>query len=780
MKTLRRIAIAVVFCVLAIGIIAPFSPAETFRPRIQAALEAALNRRVTIGAVHLNLFHGPGFAVENVLIEDESGAGIEPFAHVASIQARVELGSLFTGKLAFSNLRLVEPHVNLVKTSAGPWNIQPLLTHAANAPNHRHSAPDIEIASGRLNFKFGDTKSVFFIDNADIDAYPNENGDLVVRFSGDAARTDRGPQGFGHLTARGMLRSGPDGEDQLTMGLRLDRTSISDLLALFSDGGAGIHGYAIADARLTGPLSKLDITGNLEIADMHRWDLMPTPGTGWKIRYRGRLDPRAQQLELETVALDQKQPPVSVRLRAADYLTRPRWGVCVTFRELAAASLAETARHMGAPLPAGVGIDGKVSGVIGYTPQGGAQGELAFEDASVKWPDAASVQFEAAPILIADNQFALGPAEVRLESGQSAQLEANYALDGRASSFRITTRGLPIAEVQSGAARVFASAPVPLLEDLHSGVWKGWIAFEKQDERPGVWTGEYDLQNAALDLPGLAAPVRLISASVQLEAGVIRMNRVRGRVGDIRFDGDYRFDSAAEVPNRVRMNIPGLQLAELERVMLPALRRQEGFLARTFNLRRAPLPRWLKDRAVEGTIQVGELSNGDAPLGSWRASFAWDGPSIELNRVECHLDEMRATGNIAIDLSDALPAYKISANVSDLDYRNGRLDLVAELETKGIGQSLLLNAQAEGTFEGRGITLGPDADMREISGSYSIGAVDGIPRLVLSNLQVTQGPDTLVGQGSSQPDGRVVLDLTSGRRQVRMTGMLLPMHPDIH
>ena len=65
--------------------------------------------------------------------------------------------------------------------------------------------------------------------------------------------------------------------------------------------------------------------------------------------------------------------------------------------------------------------------------------------------------------------------------------------------------------------------------------------------------------------------------------------------------------------------------------------------------------------------------------------------------------------------------------------------------------------------------------MREISGSYRVAAASGIPRLLLSNLQLAQGTDTFVGQGSSQPDGHVVLELTSGRKQVRLTGMLLPM-----
>ena len=68
--------------------------------------------------------------------------------------------------------------------------------------------------------------------------------------------------------------------------------------------------------------------------------------------------------------------------------------------------------------------------------------------------------------------------------------------------------------------------------------------------------------------------------------------------------------------------------------------------------------------------------------------------------------------------------------------------------------------------------------MRAVSGSYRVALANGLPRLLLSNVQVSQGADILVGQGSSQPDGHLVLELTSGRRQVRLTGMLLPLHPE--
>jgi hypothetical protein len=117
----------------------------------------------------------------------------------------------------------------------------------------------------------------------------------------------------------------------------------------------------------------------------------------------------------------------------------------------------------------------------------------------------------------------------------------------------------------------------------------------------------------------------------------------------------------------------------------------------------------------------------------------------------------------------------LNGTLENFDYRNGQLDLNGEFVTSGVGAELLLNLRSTGTFEGRGIVLAPDAEMRAVSGSYRVAASNGIPRLLLSNVQVSQGADTLTGQGSSQPDGHLVLDLTTGRRQVRLTGMLLPV-----
>jgi hypothetical protein len=779
MKYVWRTLVIVIAVVIAIGFLAPHWRADRLRPPIQAALESALNRPVHIGAVHLNLFTGPGFTVDDVVIDDDPAAGIEPFAYVESMRARIGFASIFTGKLTFSSLRLDAPSVNLVKMQSGPWNIQRLLdrTSQTNAA-HRHAVPDIQIREGRLNFKFGDTKSVFYINGADLDIYPNESGDVVVRFSGAPARTDRGWQAFGLLTARGMLRSGPGGEDRLNLGVHLERTAISELVRLFNARDMGVHGFTVANARLAGPLSHLEIAGDLNITDIHRWDLMPPKGEGWTLSYRGLLNMRSHNLDVETIAAEGQVAPVSIKLRLADYLSTPKWAASFTFRDLPAASLVETARHMGAPFPEGVQVDGKVEGGIGYSNDGGLQGQLLLRNASVKSPHAVSAEFASAQVLFNNDQISFGPADVQMGNGQAAEIEGEYALDNSHAGLKITTRQLTIAEVQTSAERVISAPPIPLLEKLRQGTWKGWIAFEWKEDHAGVWTGEYELQNAVMEVPGLAAPLRFSTASVEMKGGGIQISRIRAHAGTVKLEGDYRFDPDAGRPHRVRITIPELQLAELERLMLPTLQRHEGFLARTFRLRKEALPKWLLEREVDGSIQVNNLLNGDSPIGEFRAHLVWDGPTILLSNVDCRLDTMRATGKMSVNVALSAPAYHLTGNVENLDYRNGQLDIDGDLETSGTAQDLLLNIRSKGTFEGRGIELGPETQVREIAGAYRVAASGGIPKLSLSNVVLSQGLDTFSGQGSSQPDGHIVLELTSGRKQVRLSGMLFPMHPE--
>ena len=753
MKKLRRTVLFAALAVVVAGLIAPFLSAEKYRARITAALEAALHRHVEIGKVHLNLFTGPGFTLDNVLIDDTQSAGIEPFAHVKDLQARVKLSSLFGGRLAFSRLQLSEPTVNLVKPENAPWNISPALGEPAAGENRKQMLPDIAIRDARINFKFGDTKSIFYISNADVDLSPNSDGDLVIRFSGDPARTDRGASGFGRFTARGLLKSSNGSEDQLSLGLHLERTSVSDLATLIYGQDIGVHGFAIGNARLAGPVSQLDLTGDLALDDIHRWDLIPARAEVWNLKLRGSWNVPGQQVEIETIA-----PAITLKFRAAGYLTAPHWGASITLNGLPAPVFADGARHLGAPLPAGLQLDGKVSGVVGFDPLNGVQGSLAIDQGSLMLERAGQAKFDTLPMLIAGKDVAFGPAELTLPSEETASVQGHYALDGQTFSLRVSSKQLSVAEIESGTAPVAGSVAIPIIERLHQGTFRGWIEFAREDAaQAGQWTGAYDVQDALLDVPGLSVPLHIDSAAVAIEPALTRIDRIRGRAGAIRFDGDYAFS-----PHTLHLSVAELQLSDCERLFLPTLRHNDSLLSRWRNI---PPPAWLRERNLTGAIHIGKLLDSDVDLGPLNAKLSWNGVQVRLSTMDPRLE-----GTLRVNLAGPLPAYHFSGNLRDLDYRGGTLDLDGEVDTGGLGASILANALANGTFAGHTISLGPDGDFREITGNYKVAG----GKLQLSGIEAQQGVDTLTGQAATQDDGRLLFELASAKRQLRLSATLIP------
>jgi AsmA protein len=775
-RILGRLGLAALVLVFAIAALAPVLSANRFRTRIQRALETALNRKVSIGSVHYTILRGPGFSVEDVLIDEAPEYGIEPFAHVESLEAHVRVLSMLSGRLAFSKLVLNEPSLNLVKNGAGPWNIQPLLGRAA-APGPHGVLPEIEISSGRLNFKFGSTKSVFYINDADVEVYPNEQGDLIFRLEGEPARTDHTAQGLGRLVARGSLHSKRGSEDELSMALQLERTAIPELMRLFDARDIGVRGFVASNIDFNGPLSHINITGDLRIDDIHRWDLMPNKGEGWALNYTGYLNLRAQQIRIETKAADAQATPVTGKFVASDYLSSPKWEASLSFRDLPASSLLETAQHMGAPLPPGATLDGKLNGEIGYSRPDGVKGNFVLSDAVLKFPQGGAMEFDSGRLAITNNEVTFGPAVIQLDNGQSAQIETKYVLDTQTSSLRIETAQMSIAEMKTVVARMLGVGSIPMLDICHQGAWKGWAAFERKGDETGVWTGEYEVQNTHLDIPGLSSAVRLASAAVQLEPTQVDVNRMKGHAGAVAFEGDFRFSLLADRPCRLRLSLGELQLSDLEHTLMPALRRQEGFLARALRFQRPKAPEWLAHRQIEGTFQVKQLLVDDLPLGSLRGRIAWNGVVAQLTNLESKLDTTEGAGKLVANLSGSLPQYRLTGSLHNLGYRNGTLDIEGTLETGGIGASLLLNAHSTGTFNGSEIELASDTQVDEVSGEYQFESGIAGPRLSLSKLQLTQGADVLHGQGVSQADGHVTLELTSGRKQVHLTGMLLPVHP---
>src|SRR4051812_33503501 len=99
-----------------------------------------------------------------------------------------------------------------------------------------------------------------------------------------------------------------------------------------------------------------------------------------------------------------------------------------------------------------------------------------------------------------------GHALPKLPQGQSAGFQGRFSLDTEEGSLKVSTRQMTIAGIQMGAERVPELPRIPLFDNVRAGTWKGWLGFTRSADTAAEWSGEIELQNALMDVPGVAAP----------------------------------------------------------------------------------------------------------------------------------------------------------------------------------------------------------------------------------------------------------------------------------
>jgi hypothetical protein len=769
---IRRRAFRVFLCMVGLllvaGLAAPFFTVDQYVQRLQLSLKRSLGREIELHDVHFSLFKGPGFSIGRVVVHENPAIGAEPVAYIeppGSMVVVPSIWSLLGGRFVISSISLDEASINLAKSGPasewGRWNFASLIN-----PSVIRNAPAIHVRNGRIRFRFGDTKSVFYLTETDLDLSPASGGDWKISLEGRPARTDRPAQGLGSFKLKGRWYADPGRVD---MDLAIDRTGLGEVTALFGGQDAGVHGTLTSRIHFAGPLHNMGLTGRLDISDVHRWDLMPGNGQGWPLDLSGRLDLISQQLELHSATPRNATLPLSVHFRATDYLSQPHWAVALNWNRFPVAPILELARHMGVQLPQKLQMSGSMDGVLGYSGQGSLQGGLAFHEAVLSVPDSPPVRFDQAHVIFDHGHARLSPAVVRGGDNDEARLEADWAMDDAALDLQISTDGL---KVQSLRAQV-ALANVPGLEQVTSGAWSGGLRFHRDSER-SAWSGRIALVDAQMPIAGFADPLTLNSAQVQIDGRRLQVDRIDARLGRLEFFGDYRYEPGAAHPHRVHLRGTSWDAAELEAQLMPTLRRNTNLLARA--LGRPMVTDWLRERVVDGTVQVADLLLAGVHLENVRARLLWDAGSVQLENLQATVDRAPVSGSIDVNLRGSRPTYKAIAKVNGLPWQSGKLDADGALETFGTGLQLLTNLTAEGIFTGSALDLGTYGTARNVAGAYSMSWNQSGPRLRFSNISVRTEEETFTGRGATQDDGKLIVSLSNGAREMRMTGTLAKVH----
>jgi AsmA protein len=135
--------ILVVVVIIGAAIFAATFDVNRYRGRIQSELEHRLDRKVTLGPMHLSLLP-PRFQVHNIAIaEDPKFPNPKPFVQADQLDVSVKLMPLFSKSIEIDSLQLQRPTVELVKNQSGVWNFSSL---GANAPKTSGSKSEFSLS----------------------------------------------------------------------------------------------------------------------------------------------------------------------------------------------------------------------------------------------------------------------------------------------------------------------------------------------------------------------------------------------------------------------------------------------------------------------------------------------------------------------------------------------------------------------------------------------------------------------------------------------------------
>jgi AsmA family len=763
--------------VLVAGLLAPFINAAHYRGRIRDALERSLARKVDFREVHFALFSGPGFSVDAVTIHEDPRYGIEPFAYVPTLQARVRIDKLLAGRIQFSSLRLVEPSVNLVRRSDGGWNIVELVQRLR--PPGRVSLnffPALEIAGGRIDFKFGTRKTTLYIAGSDISVYPEPSGKLYIQFSGSPARNDRAGTGFGHLhgTANWYFTPRNADDNQLEAKVTLDPSDLSEITTLVEGYDMGVHGTASSTAIVEGPAMALRVSGELRLQNVHRWDLLPGAGEQWRIAYHGNIDLLARTFELEALPSHAAAPaPVALKMRVKDFLAQPSWSLLARLNKARAENLLPLCRRMGLPLPEDLSLAGAVDGAVGYSNRSGLAGGLMINDLVASLPAAPPIRAAVASAKISPDAIHFDPAVIQTSFGGTLRAGGDYRLSTRRIVASLNLEEFPIDALSNSIATWFSGPSA--LAVFKTGHLTGQLIYEWDGTQPAVWSGRVDFANATVIPPGVAVPLTHSNGRITFDHSTFNLQHFTSTAGNEKIWGDYSYSALLKHPEHLHLHMSSVDLLDVEAALEPTLQAQ-GLLAR-LRFGRRTIPAWLATRNLEADVSADEFSVNGAQLGSAHSHVLWQGTTVQFNSVQLNLPEGVLAGRGMLNLAVYSPHYLFDASVSGFPWRGGILNAEGTFETSGSTVEALRNLRSSGTFSGENISLSTDDVFSKVSGLFEFSFDNGWPDLRLSKIQASQGEEAWTGEAASQSDGKLIFELQNADGQRRVISSLEPEPP---
>ncbi|RLB06124.1 MAG: hypothetical protein DRG50_06055, partial [Deltaproteobacteria bacterium] len=149
-KIAAIILMALFLLVVVVAVILPhLISLDRYKDMIEARLEEALKREVSVGALRITILPTLGAKIEDLIISNPPGFSPTPFLFLHALRVRVKILPLLRGKKEIAGLTLQGPEVFVERDKRGRWNI-PLIDIRTKSHKGELKSAKVKVRKSKL------------------------------------------------------------------------------------------------------------------------------------------------------------------------------------------------------------------------------------------------------------------------------------------------------------------------------------------------------------------------------------------------------------------------------------------------------------------------------------------------------------------------------------------------------------------------------------------------------------------------------------------------------
>lgn len=663
------------------------------RRTLTAYLQSAFGRPVEVGSYDFSVLDGFALEANSVTVGEDLRFGQEYFLRADSITLRLRWASLLRGRVEFGTVSLQKPSLNLVRNSAGEWNLAQWLPRPAVAPTRIPVGPAfpssslrfgrVEVEGGRINFKDGDEKLPFALLDVKGTAETDRPGRWRVNFEVQPWRAALVMQQTGTIRLSGDFGGTSSRLLPATLDINWSDASLSDVLRLAKGDDDGVRGlFALQANAHTDETGAWVLNTRAQIQRIRRWDLVERPDSP-SLAVNARIDwtPAAPFFEITQASLDAPHSHASVKGRWYWRREAPSARTAIIPVQVAYADAdLDTADLLASLRAFHPGVADNVA----------VRGFVHAHTALLQWPPriiSADVSSRGAELSAPNlrHPARLGELQIRYDKGATTLAPVALSFGSPDDALRFESAP-PKGRSAAGAPVAHLTANVSDVHDVLAAAGAlGWNLAKGWDVSGPA---RADLRWQGNEYPWRASPVGFINWGAGPGVATVRVPFLNLPIGNINATSEWKpgsrhttitsaeafgahwtgaLDRAASDDGGWKFSLAAdhLAAADLDRWMNPAWR--ESFLGRVLPfLSPRPVPAAPENLEASGRLTIDQLALAPLAVRKLQGDLLIDGRHVALTKASGQFYGGQVSGTLDADLA-ATPAYRLDLNFSRVD-----------------------------------------------------------------------------------------------------------------